>query len=286
MTIEQLLTLKQIQQTGSFRAASQSMNKAQSAVSYAIRSLESEIGFSLFTRDKYRPELTPQGRAFLKKADELMAQLDDLKTTADFLQRGHEPQIRLAVSALFPLPLLTECLKSFQQKYPRTEIRILHDVLSADEQLLDGQADLAFGELLNETQLLRTKEITRVTLRPVCTPNFLKQQLKGKKIKAELIYPLPQIVLASTGKDRSRSAAIFSSNQMVVDDLESKKQFLLAGLGWGFMPEFMIRNELKNKSLVFTHSEEIKISLSMAHPKKSELGPCAQHIWRHFNNSL
>lgn len=282
MTLEQLLTLKMIHTTGSFRSASLQMHKAQSAISYAIRSLESEIGFSLFTRDKYRPELTPQGRAFLKKASSLLEQAETLKLTAHFLQRGYEPQIRLAVSALFPLPLLTECLKSFQEHYPRTEIQILHDVLSAEEQLLGGVADIAFGELLNETQALKTKDIVEVTLKPVAAPSLIQGLSKAKSLRTQQLSQKPQIILASTGNDRSKNAAIVSTNNISVQNFESKKQLLLSGLGWGFMPTHLIRDEIKAKKLIQTHSEEIKIGLRMAHPKKMTAGPCVQHIWKFF----
>lgn len=282
MTLEQILTLKMIHTTGSFRSASLQMHKAQSAISYAIRSLESEVGFSLFTRDKYRPELTPQGRAFLKKATPLLEQVEALKLTADFLQRGYEPQIRLVVSALFPLPLLTECLKSFQEQYPRTEIQILHDVLSAEEQLLGGVADLAFGELLNETQALKTKDLVEVTLKPVAASALTQTLSKNKNSRIQQLSQRPQIILTSTGTDRSKNAAIISSNNISVQNFESKKQLLLAGLGWGFMPVHLIQDELKAKKLIQTHSEEIKIGLRMAHLKKMTAGPCVQHIWKFF----
>ena len=76
VTLDQLLVLSKIAETGSFRAAAGVLHRAQSAVSYAIKNLEDELGVELLCRDQYRPTLTPAGEAVL----------------LPLLQRGHQEE--------------------------------------------------------------------------------------------------------------------------------------------------------------------------------------------------
>ena len=68
VTHEELETLVSIVEEGSFRAASERLMKAQSAVSYAIKNLETDLGVILFDRTFYRPRLTAEGETIYQKA--------------------------------------------------------------------------------------------------------------------------------------------------------------------------------------------------------------------------
>ena len=72
MNLDQLRVLDAIVRTGSFRAAAEELHRAQSAVSYAVKNLESDLGVQLFSRDASRPVLTPEGQAVHAKARALL----------------------------------------------------------------------------------------------------------------------------------------------------------------------------------------------------------------------
>ena len=284
MTLDQLQVLQTIVNSGSFRAASQELHRAQSAVSYAIGSLEDELGFKLFNRDQYRPKLTPQGRAFLKKADDLILQYGELSETAEFLKRGHEPIIRLAISVLFPLPSLVSALKEFTARFPQTEIKILQDVLSADEQLLSGEADLALGVVFNDQSLLTTEELMSVSMLTVCSTKHPLAKFKGKAPEHELIK-YPQIITSSSHKNSNRSGGILNPDNVIsVQDYRTKKALLLGGLGWGMMPEHAITAEIKSKELVTAIALPTNPRLLIARQSNKELGPCGNFLWDYFSN--
>ena len=282
MTLDQIDVLRKIMSEGSFRAASQKLNRAQSAVSYAIRSLEDELGFPLFTRDQYRPQLTAQGRAFLKQSEDLWGQYQELRSLTEFLRLGHEPQIRIGVSALWPFAKLAQALGDLKKTFPKTEIKIFHEVLSADHLLLDHQVDIVLGTVFNEKNLLVTQDLFSIGMLPVCGPKFGLAQYKGAA-KVEDLKKYTQIILRSTSTQNQRSAAIFNPTDTIsVDDFLSKKELLLANLGWGFMPEHLIEEELKKKLLVPTHGETMPIPMQIARDPLHSLGPCADFLWTHF----
>lgn len=283
MTLDQLHVLQSIVKTGSFRAASQELHRAQSAVSYAIRSLETELGFKVFNRDQYRPQLTPQGRAFLRKADDLIFQFGELEETAEFLKRGHEPIIRLAVSALWPLPELAGALKDFILKFPQTEIKIINDVLSSDELLLQDQADLALGTVFNEQGLLKMEELSKIKMLSLCSAKHPLAKVSEKSLEKEL-KKYPQIIMSSTLSSSSRSAAIHNPENVIsVQDYFAKKTFLLEGLGWGYMPEHIVKEEIKQKSLVTLAQKPLLAPTHIARHSQKELGPCGKFLWDYFS---
>lgn len=283
MTLDQLQVLQTIAKSGSFRAASQELHRAQSAISYAVRNLEDELGFQIFNRDQYRPELTPKGRAFLKKANDLIFQFDEIRETAEFLKRGHEPEIRIAVSTLWPLPKLVCMLKEFTHKFPQTEIKIINDVLSNDEQLLEDHADLSLGVIFNDRGLLVTQDLFTVNMMSVCSSDHPLAQIK--KPTSEQLGKYPQIIMASTMKNSQRSQGIINSHNVIsVQDYLTKKCFLQAGLGWGRMPDHLIKEEIKNKLLVPLQAKPVHSQVSIARHSAKELGPCGKFIWDHFSN--
>ena len=68
LTLDQVRVFLSVVDEGSFPKAAKSLQRAQSAVTYAIRKLEAEIGVPLFDRSAYRSVLTPAGRALLTRA--------------------------------------------------------------------------------------------------------------------------------------------------------------------------------------------------------------------------
>lgn len=65
----------------SFVKASEELHLAQPSVSSRIQSLENELGYSLFIRNRKSVELSPEGQAFLPYAHKMIKTADDAKKT-------------------------------------------------------------------------------------------------------------------------------------------------------------------------------------------------------------
>lgn len=278
MEVHQLECFLSVVEQGSFRAASEKLHKAQSAVSFSIKSLEEHLGFSLFDRSEYRPSLTMQGRSFLPQVKALMQQYSHLQNYGNFLQKGYESRITLGVSVIFPQSELIPHLHNFTLQFPFTEIVVLPETLSADELLETEKIDLALGEVFNEKQLFDIKSIGHLRMLPVCANTHPLAKFKGSPSRPELLKHR-QVVLKSTVQESARSAGVEPGQpQIGVQDFAMKKELLLRGVGWGSMPVHMIENELKRKKLVPTSKSELEVPLYLAWNKKRALGPCAQFL--------
>src|ERR1700731_4262512 len=87
LTLDQIRVFLSVVDEGSFPKAAKSLQRAQSAVTYAIRKLEAEIGVPLFDRSAYRSVLTPAGRALLTRARRIAEEAGAFREQARGLAR-------------------------------------------------------------------------------------------------------------------------------------------------------------------------------------------------------
>ena len=96
MTLQQLRFLIAVAEAGSINASAQRLYTAQSNISSAIKSLEQELGLTVFTRSTRGVMLTNDGTELLGYARQVVEQADMLE--ARYSESG-TPQARLAISA-------------------------------------------------------------------------------------------------------------------------------------------------------------------------------------------
>ena len=66
LTLDQMRVLVAVAETGSFSAASRKLGRVQSAVSQAVRAMETTLGVTLFDRSTKTPTLTEAGAAIVR----------------------------------------------------------------------------------------------------------------------------------------------------------------------------------------------------------------------------
>lgn len=76
MTIRQLQYILEIKRTGSVSKAAKNLYMSQPNISSAVKSLESELGVTIFERTPMGMELTAEGRRLVEKASSIMADIE------------------------------------------------------------------------------------------------------------------------------------------------------------------------------------------------------------------
>jgi DNA-binding transcriptional LysR family regulator len=287
MNFESLECFEAIIATGSFRKAAEKLNKAQPAVSYAIKNLESELNLELFDRTQYKPSLTPAGEILYLKITRLIEQKNDLLQLARTLKEGGDFQVRLSITALFPLQKISDRLKAFTLDHPHTDLKINVDVLSTMFRLENEEADIGITELLHwPYEKFEAIELCKIKMIPVISaqhPLLLAQP--DKVFSAYEIKNIPQIIIQSTlTQAKDIKAGIISENlKWRVSDFKTKETMILEALGWGFMPDHMVREQLEVKNLKVLNLENNSIfdyplyALRSKNPKR--WGPSLDGLW-------
>ena len=246
LTLDQVRVFIAVAEAGSFSKAAKLLNRAQSAVTYAIQKLEGEAGVAVFDRSAYRPVLTAAGRALLVRARSIAEATGEFRDQAAALARGLEPELSIALDPLFPMPVVVDALKAFSDRFPSVPPRVHVGSLGAAAQLVVG-GSCALGLLpfvITDLTSLRTFAMLETELIPVVAPEH-PLAVEAAPIAAETLHRHVQLVL-SDGSDLTagRDYGVLSNRTWRLADLGAKKAMLLAGMGWGNMPTHLVKDEL------------------------------------------
>ncbi|MFQ5519518.1 MAG: LysR family transcriptional regulator [Mariprofundus sp.] len=289
MTLEQLRALHAIVTHGGFRAASEALFKSQSAISIAIRKLESELEVSLFLRDQYRPVLTDAGKAVYEKAKTVLSHSEELSNLAQHLSAGQEPELAIAMSAIVPIETPLSLFSALNEKAPATRLSLLVETLNGSlERLNDDDADIAVTEVFELQNEYVYADLTQIDMVSVISP---RSKLAGREHELEErdMEGSTQIIVRDSSRHSEKKTAgvVAGTHQWVVSDFHTKKRIIASGMGWGRMPRHMIIDEVQHGELLIIQSEELKpfsIDIKAVRKKEKPLGPVATELWQQLQN--
>lgn len=252
-TLDQLQVFLAIVEAGSFAAAARRLGRATSVVSYAIGHLESQLGVELFDRESTRkPQLTDAGKAVLSDARAIAMGLDGLLAKARGLTAGLESEVSLVVDVMLPMARLVDVLEAFQAAFPTVALRLYVEALGMVVQLvLDRVAGVGVcGPLDRQIDGLERHQIGGLKLVPVAAPSHPLSQYKGPARMAVARDHIQLVLTDRSTLTEGREFSVFGVRTWRLADLGAKHRLLLAGIGWGSMPEPMVREDLAAGRLV------------------------------------
>jgi DNA-binding transcriptional LysR family regulator len=250
-SIDQLLVLLTVAEAGSFSAAAKRLGRATSAISYAIDTLEKQLALSLFDRGTTRkPKLTQQGEAIVSEARAVAHSVETLRARVRGFLDEFEPEVSLAIDSMLPGDRLTTLLREFHTQFPTVPVRLFVETLGGVERTVrSGQAVIGVGSQLHiDMTGFRRIEIKGVQVIPVAAPNHpLAKASEAAPLQAR---DFVQLVLSEQPAAESRDFGVVSLNTWRIGDQAARHKLLLAGLGWGGMPEPIVRADIKSGRLV------------------------------------
>lgn len=96
MNLQQLEYAVTIERYSSFNKAAQALFISQPALSFSIRELEKEIGFSIFTRTNKGSKVTDEGKIFLSSAKEILLKMHELQHKYNNTSTEDAPVVRIS----------------------------------------------------------------------------------------------------------------------------------------------------------------------------------------------
>jgi DNA-binding transcriptional LysR family regulator len=251
-TLDQLAVFLAIVEAGSFNAAAQQLGRAVSAVSYAISTLEAQLGVTLFDRQgSRRPVLTDAGKAILSHARGVSDEVDALIGGVRALNQGLEHELTLAVDVMVSQAKLAELLRDFQAVFPTIDLRLHVESLGAVAELVvSGRAQIGVaGPVIADHPDLHMRTLGELELVPVAAPGH--PLVQHGSIAPGMARRYRQLVLT----DRSRLTqgedfAVFGTRSWRLGDLGAKHALLREGIGWGSMPRHMVAADLATGRLI------------------------------------
>ncbi len=252
-TIDQLQVFLCVVEQGGFSAAARHLNRATSAITYAIDQLEFQLDLALFDRTTTRrPQLTEAGRAVLSEARAVKLGMDTLRARVKGIQSGLETEVSLAVDVMLPTVRLVDALQAFQTAFPTIPLRLHVEALGAVTQLvLNKTATVGLsGPLSLNVEGLEHHALGSVRLIPVAAPFHPLAAMGARKSSGDTKTHIQLVLTDRSPLTEGKDFGVMGVKTWRLADLGAKHALLLAGVGWGSMPEFMVHADLEAGRLV------------------------------------
>jgi len=269
---------------GNFSAVARELGRTQSMVSCTIARLELRLGVMLFDRSARLPMLTDEGRALLVHAQAVTRRIDELKARASSYAAGTEAELSIAMDAMLPVRSLARAAGSFRQKFPGVPLHVHVGAPGAVAELvLTRRCRIGvLGPLPDPGEALVVEPIMNVAAVTIVSRTHSLAGRPGP-VPRSLIEKQPQLVASDRAAlTEGTNLRAVSSQTWHVADLQVKREFLCAGLGWGCMPLHLVEQDIAAGRLVQIEVEgmtrEFDIQLSSVYRRDLPPGPAAQWL--------
>jgi DNA-binding transcriptional LysR family regulator len=127
-TIQNLRVFVRVVEAGSFTAAAQSLNSATGVVSRAVSELEAHLRTRLLNRSTRRLSLTPAGERYLRRCQQILADVDNAEEEASGAREHPAGTLRIfsyaSIGQHYVLPAISRYRAQYfeETKLPRVKI--------------------------------------------------------------------------------------------------------------------------------------------------------------------
>lgn len=291
MTHDQLIAFVTVVSAGTFSAASKQLHKTQPAISKLIRNLEDELGLTLFDRTHYRPSLTDHGRRFHARALALVTETEALRSYGRQLAGAPESEVELVLEAITPLTLILPILSRVQLRFPTLRYVLRTERMGGVlEALHEGSAHLVVAPATGlDRRRIMAKRLCEVRIVPVARFNH-PLALGPSPAPVELLREYPQIVLGDSARtELARDLNLIEGGRRwSVTEIEAKRELIVAGMGWGGLPEHVAAGPLERGELVRLVVREFEVEsleLSVLRRRDREIGVVGDALWTELGSA-
>jgi DNA-binding transcriptional LysR family regulator len=250
-SVDQLLVLLTVVEEGSFTRAAKRLGRANSAISYAIDTLEGQLGVSLFDRGTTRkPKLTHVGEAVVSEAKGVAYSIETLRARVRGLLDGLESEVSLVIDSMYPTDLLVKVLNDFRTRFPTVPLRLSVQTPGGVERLVrSGDANIGIGGFVHiDSTGLQRIDIGGIPIIPVAAPSHPLALASDTSSRHALDNV--QLVLSDRPAGEGRDYGVVSLATWRVNDQTLRHKLLLSGIGWCGMPEPTVRADIEAGRLV------------------------------------
>ncbi|MBA4492881.1 LysR family transcriptional regulator [Paenactinomyces guangxiensis] len=240
MNEQQLISFIEVARKQHFRLAAKSLRLTQPAVSAQIRTLEEELGTTLFYRTQVK--LTPSGALFLPYAQQILDLIRDSREAVSEHEQKPFGPLTIGTTSCLSMAILPRLAKYFQTRHPDLPLRLLTlPTEQVIQQLNEGKIDAGIayqtGQIPGhiETRTLFYDSFTLITApsHPLAKSSYLSP---GQ------IEQLPMISFAPTTTERGILDELLHQYrvhpQIVIElsSVEEIKQLVAEGYGVALVP--------------------------------------------------
>ena len=250
---------------GSSQKAAKSLHKSQSAVSHALKKMETELGNPLFELSGRHLVLTTLGKILLPKAQRLLGEAEGLEGLGKNYQAGFQDEIAISSDLLIPAALLHEAIERFQVVYPEVSLRIFEPSLSGTSQLLEeGIIALGISSIMPPGCIIDPfLDIHKTCVCAADHPLASAGEISQSDLKQHT-----HIVIRDSGQQNINSGWLGSTRRITVSQINTALSLVKSGAGYAWLPDSLTKinqtaNGLSKVALTNGSTRVVKLQIGM-----------------------
>ena len=250
-TLTSLRVFREVVEGGSFVAAANRLGLSTAMASKHIAHLERHLGARLLNRTSRHLSLTEAGSAYLEQCREALDSLQAGEAAIGLSQEAPRGVLKVTAPVWCANRRFADALAAYKLKHPDVVVDIRLENRKVD--LVEEAYDLALRVTREPSPTLIVRPLCTLQFHLVATPAYLKRvgRPKGVTDVERLGAILPTYVnldglevIGPAGKLKLHLSAT-----MKTDDTTLSYHAVHAGLGWAYLPDWLVADDLKRGEL-------------------------------------
>jgi DNA-binding transcriptional LysR family regulator len=251
----QLAAFAALARCQSFTRAAKELFLTQSAISHAIKALETEVGSRLVDRAGRRVLLTQAGEQFLRHAEKILREMDIARAGLDTLSRWGHGRLRVGASTTACQYLLPTVLREFKQSFPKSVITIEPGDHNQQVELLqNSRIDLAIMLEPETNSEFEFVPLFEDELRFLTSPMHVwasQGRVSPDALEAEtLIHYNKSSYTHRLVSEYFREERFTFGHAIELGSMDAIKELVKIGVGVGVLAPWIARSELETGALI------------------------------------
>lgn len=291
MNLKQLEAFVQVAEGRSFSKAAKALFLTQPTVSAHISSLEKEFGVRLFVRNTKEVALSESGQVLYQYARQMVDLEDRIEEHFHVDENSGSHSITIAASTIPAQYLVPQILKTFKERHPQEQIKLLEtDSAGVISQIIGQTAEVGFTGTVLEKKHCQYIPFYKDKL-VIVTPNTEKYQTIAREQKGDISWLMNEpLILREEGsgtrkeaeRQLKRAGIPYSRLNIIasIDNQETIKRSVRQEMGVSVLSQLATIDEVGDGHLLTFHipySDEGR-DINVVYNKNKALTRSAEHF--------
>ena len=250
-TLTSLRVFREVVESGSFVAAANRLGLSTATASKHVAHLERQLGARLLNRTSRHLSLTEAGTVYLEQCREALDSLQAGEAAIGLSQEAPRGVLKVTAPVWCANRRFADVLAAYKLEHPDVIVDIRLENRKVD--LVEEGYDLALRVTRDPSPTLIVRPLCTLQFHLVATPAYLKRVgwAKGSVDLERLGAILPTYVnldgMEVTGPAGKLKLHLHAT--MKTDDTTLSYHAVHAGLGWAYLPDWLVAEDLKRGEL-------------------------------------
>lgn len=228
---------------GNFTVVAEELNVTTSMISKEIRRLEEALGTRLLHRSTRGQQLTPIGEGYLQRCRALLLQVEDAEDWVQHMQANPRGKLRINAPMALGITDLAPMFSAYMEAYPDMEL----DIQLSDEalDLVEHGFDLGFRASSRSFDSgYIGKPLTQFSYQVCASPEYLAKSPRIRSVADLKNHNCFVYSYFRGGNEWPLNEGVSIGGTLKVNSTLFMRQVIEAGLGIGFLPDFVAREAI------------------------------------------